>query len=142
MTDRDDLLEALAQARIADAVGDHPYGSVIHTAHGSLSERNRVESTPDPTAHSEVMALRAAALKWGLGSVHGSTLLTSYEPCPMCCSAILNAGVSRLVIGARRTLGEPPLGDYNVEALLALTRWPDPIEVVTMELPEIAAFYA
>ena len=141
MTDRDDLLAALAQAQIAEAAGDHPYGSVIQTAHGSLAERNRVESTPDPTAHSEVMALRTAALTWGLESVRGATLITSYEPCPMCCSAILNAGVTRLVIGARRSLGEPPLGDYNVEALLALTRWPEPIEVVTVEVPEIAAFY-
>ncbi|HEX4189945.1 MAG TPA: nucleoside deaminase [Marmoricola sp.] len=139
---RTELLAALDQAREADGVGDHPYGSVIITEKGELAERNRVESTPDPTAHSEVMALRTAALRWGLDSLRGGTLVTSYEPCPMCCSAILNAGISRLVVGARRTVGEPPLGDYNVEALLALTGWAEPIEVVTVELPEIAAYYA
>jgi tRNA(adenine34) deaminase len=136
------LATALEQAREADAVGDHPYGSVIVTAQGALAERNRVESTPDPTAHSETMALRTAALQWGLESLVGATLVTSYEPCPMCFGAILNSGIGRLVIGARRTVGEPPLGGYNVEALLALTGWAGEIVVDTIELPEIAAFYA
>ena len=142
MTDQTDLLAALEQGRIAGAAGDHPYGAVIRTSKGTLAERNRVESTPDPTAHSETMALRAAALEWGLESLQGSTLLTSWEPCPMCCGAIMNAGVARLVIGARRIVGEPPLGDYTVEALLALTRWSGPLEVVTLELPEIVDFYS
>ncbi len=71
MTDQTDLLAALEQARIAGAAGDHPYGSVIHTSKGTLAERNRVESTPDPTAHSETMALRAAALAVGAGELAG-----------------------------------------------------------------------
>jgi hypothetical protein len=56
--------------------------------------------------------------------------------------AIMNSGIGRLVIGARRTVGEPPLGDYNVEALLALTQWAGDLDVVTLELPEIVAFYS
>ncbi len=75
------------------SAGDHPYGAVIVTGQGTITERNRVESTPDPTAHSEVMAVRTAAIQWGLPALAGATLVTSFEPCPMCCAAILEAGV-------------------------------------------------
>lgn len=140
---RDLLLEALDEARSAQAVGDHPYGSVLITADGSKTpERNRVESTPDPTAHSEIMALRTAALASGLDSLRGATLYTSSEPCPMCCGAILESGVSRLVISNRRTVGEPPLGDYSVEGLLAMLGRSADMVVETVPLPQIAAFYA
>jgi len=111
---------ALAQAREALEAGDHPYGAVLVTAAGTMVERNRVVSTTDPTAHSEVMAIRSAARAWGLASTAGSLLVTSYEPCPMCLGAILEAGIATLAIGVRRTVGEPPLGDYTVEGLLAL----------------------
>jgi tRNA(adenine34) deaminase len=136
------LLVALAQAREAQRAGDHPYGSVIVTSQGTIAERNRVESTPDPSAHSEVMAVRSGALAWGLAALAGATLVTSFEPCPMCCGAILEAGVARLVIGGRRTAGEPPLGDYTVEALLALLGRGGDLAVETVAVPEIAAFYA
>src|ERR1700728_3542419 len=119
------LRVALEQARQAERAGDHPYGAVIVTGRGTIAERNRVESAPDPTAHSEVMAVRAAARQWGLPALAGATLITSFEPCPMCCGAILEAGVARLVIRARRTVGEAPLGDYRVEALLAMLRRAD-----------------
>ena len=136
------LRVALEQAREAERAGDHPYGAVIITGQGTTAERNRVESTPDPSAHSEVMALRTAALAWGLAGLAGSTLVTSFEPCPMCLGAILEAGVTRLVIGARRTVGEAPLGDYRVEALLAMLGRADDLVVETLALPEIAEFYA
>jgi tRNA(adenine34) deaminase len=141
-TDHELLRVALEQAREAERAGDHPYGSVIVTEQGSVAERNRVESTPDPTAHSEVMAVRTAALEWGLPRLAGATLVTSFEPCPMCCAAILEAGVGRLVIGARRTVGEPPLGDYSVEALLAMLGRLGDLAVETVALPEIADFYS
>ena len=136
------LRVALDQAREAERAVDHPYGAVIVTSQGTVTERNRVESTPDPTAHSEVMAVRTAASQWGLPALAGATLVTSFEPCPMCCAAILEAGVGRLVIGARRTLGEAPLGDYRVEALLAMLGRADDLAVETLALPEIAEFYA
>jgi hypothetical protein len=60
----------------------------------------------------------------------------------MCCGAILEAGVKTLVIGGRRTLGEVPLGAYNVEALLAMTGRTADVAVQTRPLPEIAEFYA
>jgi tRNA(adenine34) deaminase len=139
----DELLRvALEQAREAGRAGDHPYGAVIVTGQGTVTERNRVESTRDPTAHSEVMALRTAARQWGLPALAGATLITSFEPCPMCCGAILESGVGRLVIGARRTVGEAPLGDYRVEALLAMLGRAGDLAVETLALPEIAGFYA
>lgn len=141
-SETDLLLAALDAAREAKGAGDHPYGSVLVTAAGKLAERNRVESTPDPTAHSEVMALRTGALQWGLASLAGSTLVTSFEPCPMCLGAILEAGVARLVIGGRRAVGEAPLGEYHVEALLRMLGRAGDLVVETMPLPEIADFYA
>jgi tRNA(adenine34) deaminase len=112
---------ALAMAAEARDAGDDPFGAVLLTSGGVLPERNRVVTTSDPTAHSEVMAIRSASAKWGLGSIVGSTLVTSFEPCPMCFGAVLVAGVSHLVIAARRVIGDPPLGDYTVERLLDLT---------------------
>lgn len=111
---------ALELAREARAAGDHPYGAVLVSSLGTVPERNRVVSGQDPTAHSEVMAIRAATAAWGLDAVTGSLLVTSYEPCPMCLGAILEAGIAELVIALRRPVGEPPLGDYRVEALLAM----------------------
>jgi tRNA(adenine34) deaminase len=64
------------------------------------------------------------------------------EHLSMCCAAILEAGVGRLVIGARRTVGEAPLGDYRVEALLAMLGRAGDLAVETLVLPEIAEFYA
>jgi tRNA(adenine34) deaminase len=136
------LKVTLEQAREAQQAGDHPFGALIVTSEGTVIERNRVESTPDPTAHSEVMAVRAAALKWGLSALVGATLVTSFEPCPMCCGAILEAGVARLVIGGRRTVGEAPLGDYRVEALLTMLGRTADLAVETYDLPEITQFYA
>jgi tRNA(adenine34) deaminase len=134
---------ALDQAREALEAGDHPYGAVLVTAAGTMVERNRVMSTTDPTAHSEVMAIRSAAKAWGLASTAGSLLITSYEPCPMCLGAILEAGVAELVIGVRRTVGEPPLGDYTVEGLLALLGRGADIAVSSGALgDEAARFYA
>jgi tRNA(Arg) A34 adenosine deaminase TadA len=141
-SDAELLRVTLEQAREAGRAGDHPFGALVISGPGTVIERNRVVSTPDPTAHSEVMALRTAALEWGLSSLAGSTLVTSFEPCPMCCGAILEAGVGRLVIGARRLVGEPPLGEYRVEALLAMLGRSGDIIVDTLVLPEIAEFYA
>ena len=139
----DELMRvALEQAREAGRAGDQPYGAVIVTGQGTVTERNRVESTPDPTAHSEVMAVRTAARQWGLPALAGATLITSFEPCAMCCGAILEAGVTRVVIGARRTVGEAPLGDYQVEALLAMLGRAGDLAVETLALPEVAEFYA
>jgi tRNA(Arg) A34 adenosine deaminase TadA len=135
--------DALALAQVALDAGDHPYGAVVVTSYGTVVERNRVVSNTDPSAHGEVMALRSGALRWGTSSLAGSLLVTSFEPCPMCLGTIMEAGVATLVIGARRTVGEAPLGDYTVEALLALMGRSADLEIVTGPLEaEVAAFYA
>jgi tRNA(adenine34) deaminase len=111
---------ALDLAQEALDAGDEPYGAVIVTGSGTLGERNRVVTADDPTAHSEVMAIRTAAARWGRAAVRDSAMVTSFEPCPMCLGSIVEAGVRSVVIGARRTVGAGPLGDYTVEELLDL----------------------
>ncbi|MFE7214096.1 nucleoside deaminase [Streptomyces sp. NPDC001698] len=138
----DHMKSALEQAAIARDAGDHPYGSVLVGPRGVIAERNRVVSTSDPTAHSEVMAIRVGAKEWGL-DLSDTTLVTSYEPCPLCCGAMVEAGIRRVVVGQRRTVGEAPLGDYNVEALMNLLHRGSEIEVVEGVLAEeVAGFYA
>jgi tRNA(adenine34) deaminase len=137
------MSEALDMARQALAAGDHPFGSVVVTASGTVAERNRVNSASDPTAHSEMTAIRTAAARWGIASLRGCLLLTTFEPCPMCLGSILEAGVATLVIGARRTVGEAPLGDYTAEALLAMTGRSGDIAITQGILAgPIAEFYA
>jgi tRNA(adenine34) deaminase len=137
------MRDALDMAMQAEAAGDEPYGAVIVTGAGTLAERNRVVTMRDPTAHSEVMAIRTAAFQWGCDSVRHSTLVTSFEPCPMCLGAIMEAGVRDLFIGARRTVGDAPLGDYTVEKLLALMGRSGDITVTLGPLAdELGQFYA
>ncbi|MBN8247397.1 MAG: nucleoside deaminase [Verrucomicrobia bacterium] len=114
---------ALALAREAMEAGDGPAGCVCVFQGKIVAEgRNRVQSALDPTAHAELLALRAAATRLGRTDLSGLTLYTTMEPCPMCCWALLSAKVSMLVLGARyaqfRTL---ELGAYSVEGLAAMT---------------------
>jgi tRNA(Arg) A34 adenosine deaminase TadA len=137
------MMRALELAQEALDAGDHPYGAVLMSPMGMVYERNRVVSTMDPTAHSEVMAVRTAARTWGLDKLGGSVLVTSFEPCPMCLGAILEAGISELVVGIRRTVGEAPLGDYTIEALLTMVGRPRALILTTgVRAEEAAAFYA
>jgi tRNA(adenine34) deaminase len=137
------MRDALEMAREALSAGDHPYGAVIVTQNGAIAERNRVVSNSDPTAHSEVMAIRRASAEWGLESTHGAALITTFEPCPMCCGAIMEAGIDQLVIAVRRALGEAPLGDYSVERLLSMTGATARITVSQGVLGEsVGEFYA
>jgi len=92
---------ALDEARRALEHGDVPIGAlvvvdgeVIASAH---NERNRDD---DPTAHAEVLALRAAAAKLGTSRLDGATLVSTLEPCPMCAGAALLARVARVVFAA------------------------------------------
>jgi len=135
--------DALAMSKEAVAAGDEPYGAVVSSESGTVADRNRVVTANDPTAHSEVMAIRSAARAWGSPALAGSTMVTSFEPCPMCLGAIMEAGITRLVIGTRRTVGEAPLGHYTVERLLDLMDRGADITVATGPLAsEMAAFYA
>ena len=99
MTDEHWMSIALQEARAAAAVGDVPVGAVIVIDDRIVGRgRNRRELDRDPTAHAEIVALRAAAQGLGQWRVEG-TLFVTQEPCPMCAGALVNARISRLVFG-------------------------------------------
>lgn len=93
---------ALEQAALALATGDVPVGAVVLDAAGIRLgwAANRREADADPTAHAEVLALRAAAATLGRWRLVGCTLVVTLEPCAMCAGALVLARVSRLVLGA------------------------------------------
>ncbi|TAK68306.1 MAG: nucleoside deaminase [Actinomycetota bacterium] len=93
---------ALTLAREAVDAGEIPVGAVVLDADGVVvgSGRNERERSGDPTAHAEVVALRAAARARGTWRLDGCTLAVTLEPCPMCAGAIVLARVDRLVFGA------------------------------------------
>jgi tRNA(adenine34) deaminase len=93
---------ALAEARAALQTGDVPVGAVVLDASGTVIARgrNRREADGDPTAHAEIVAIRAAARSVGEWRLDGLTLIVTLEPCTMCAGAITAARLSRVVFGA------------------------------------------
>lgn len=92
---------ALSEARSAGKRGDVPVGAVVLLDGKVLaSDGNRREELGDPTAHAELLVLRAAASKLGHSRLDGATLLTTLEPCPMCAGAALLARVECVAFGA------------------------------------------
>ncbi len=96
------MREALALAREAQAAGEVPVGAVV-VVDGAVVGRGRNSpiATHDPTAHAEMLALRAAALAEGNYRLEGATVYATLEPCAMCAGALVAARVGRLVFGAR-----------------------------------------
>ncbi len=98
MTDIDFMQAALAEARAAFAAEEVPVGAVVAFEGRILAAgQNRVLRTSDPTAHAEVVALRAAAMALNNYRLTDCTLYTTLEPCSMCAGAILHARIERLV---------------------------------------------
>ena len=93
---------ALAEARAALATADVPIGAVVVDEAGKViaTGRNRREADQDPTAHAEVLALRAAAAVRGAWRLDGCTLVVTLEPCTMCAGAVVLSRVTRLVFGS------------------------------------------
>ena len=94
---------ALTEARAAAARGEVPVGAVVYrlTDHTVVSRAHNLrEIDADPTAHAEVLALRAAAADRGVWRLEGYGLAVTLEPCPMCAGAIVNARIDELVYGA------------------------------------------
>ncbi len=102
MTFRSFMDLALDQARAAADRGEVPVGAVLTDAQGRVlaAEGNRTRELCDPTAHAEILVLRAAARANGNERLPGTTLWVTLEPCPMCAAAIGQARVARLVYGA------------------------------------------
>lgn len=102
MTFRSYMDLALAEAQAAAARGEVPVGAVIVGPRGEVVARagNRTRELSDPTAHAEVLALRAACAMAGSERLPGHDLYVTLEPCPMCAAALSNARIARLYYGA------------------------------------------
>ncbi len=117
---------------LATAVGDEgevPVGAVIVNTNGQLiaEAQNRRERDSDPTAHAEVLALRAAGRVLNSWHLDGCTLYVTLEPCPMCAGAIVQARIALLVYGADdpksgtiRTVANIPDSPYSFHRLSVL----------------------
>lgn len=92
---------AMGEAQIAAGKGEVPVGAIV-VRNGELIGQgyNRPVVTSDPTAHAEIVALRAAALQEGNYRLNGVHVYVTLEPCAMCIGAMLHARVGRLVFGA------------------------------------------
>lgn len=96
------MQQALQHARTAEDHGDVPIGAVLLDPHGEVvaAAGNERELTGDPTAHAEVLVLRAAAQRAGEWRLDDHTLVVTLEPCTMCAGALVLARVRTLVFGA------------------------------------------
>ncbi len=95
------MAEALAEADAAAAHGDVPIGAVLVRDGREVARgHNRREVDTDPTAHAEMLALRAGAAELGTWRLTGCTLYVTLEPCTMCAGALVLARVDRLVFAA------------------------------------------
>jgi cytidine deaminase len=93
--------DALAEARAAAARGETPVGAVL-VRDGRLIARagNRTRELSDPSAHAEILALRAACAAAGSERLPGAELYVTLEPCPMCAAALSAARIARVIYGA------------------------------------------
>lgn len=119
---------ALAEARAGLAAGEVPVGAVVVVGDAIVGQaHNAPIGLVDPSAHAEVLALREAARKIGNYRMPDATLFATLEPCAMCCGAVIQARLTRVVYGAPdpragaiesvyRLLDDPRL-NHRVEAL-------------------------
>ena len=93
---------ALQEARAAAARGEVPVGAVVVSAEGQVLAKagNRTRQDHDPSAHAEMLAIRAACAQLGTERLPGCDLYVTLEPCPMCASVISQARIARVYFGA------------------------------------------
>lgn len=119
---------AIEEAQSGLRAGERPFGSVV-VRDGKIVGRGRnlVNSTKDPTAHAETLAIRDASKNLNDSRLAGSIIYSTCEPCPMCCGAILYSGIDTLVLGTRHpsirrfSKGAMDLRDYSVDRVVELT---------------------
>jgi tRNA(adenine34) deaminase len=99
--DREAMQAALDEARMAAEAGEVPIGAIV-VCNGEIVARgqNRVLRDMDPTAHAEIVAMRAATTAMGNYRLPGCTLFVTLEPCAMCAGAMIHARIARLVFAA------------------------------------------
>jgi tRNA(adenine34) deaminase len=114
------MARAIALAEDAAKLGEVPIAAVIYNAHSLViaEAHNRRELDQDPTAHAEILAIRAAAKATGSWRLESLTLAVTLEPCAMCAGAIVLARLPRLVYAA----SDPKAGACN--SLMAITTDP------------------
>ncbi len=102
MAFRSYMQEALEEARAAAVRGEVPVGAVVVSPDGKTIARasNRTREDNDPSAHAEMLAIRAACTHLGTERLIGCALYVTLEPCAMCAGAITNARIDRLYYGA------------------------------------------
>ncbi|MCY7413422.1 MAG: nucleoside deaminase [Salinibacterium sp.] len=120
---------AIAEARLALESGDVPVAALVLNDAGVpiAVGRNERELTGDPTAHAEIVAIRAAAASTGSWHLENTTLVVTLEPCTMCAGAILQARIPRVVFGA---WDEKAGAVGSVHDVLRDRRLPHRVEVV------------
>ena len=106
---------ALAEAERALDHGDVPIGAVIVKDEEVIARAcNERELAADPTAHAEILALRAAASEVGSWRLEGTTMFVTLEPCPMCAGAIVLGRIDRLVYGPQDPRAGAAFSLYNI----------------------------
>ncbi|MBO6789642.1 MAG: nucleoside deaminase [Dinoroseobacter sp.] len=95
------MQQALIEARSAAQRGEVPVGAVLITGDGQIfADGNRTRAANDPTAHAEILVIRAACNATGSERLPGAVLYVTLEPCAMCAAAIAAARIARVVFGA------------------------------------------
>lgn len=113
--DIDFMRIALMEAEIALSKGEVPVGAVIVIDGNIISKsHNKKETSIDPTAHAEALAIREAALKIGNWRLNQATLYVTKEPCIMCAGAIINSRIGRVVFGCSDVKGGAVSSLYQI----------------------------
>jgi len=130
------LYEALSEAKKAFSYGEVPIGALI-VKNGEVVARafNRKEFLQDPTAHAEILSIREASRKLNSWRLNGCTLYSTVEPCVMCCGAIIQSRISRVVYA----VPDPKFGGVeSLYSILSDERNNHRPVVEKVELPEAA----
>lgn len=102
--DKHYMFLAVEQAKKAETAGEVPIGAVIVRGDEVIaSAHNLCETTGDPTAHAEILAIQAAARKIGRNALNDCELYVTVEPCAMCAGAIVNSNLKKAVFGAHES---------------------------------------
>lgn len=129
------MRHALTLAARAEQAGEVPIGAVLVLEDALIAEGwNQPILAQDPTAHAEIVALRAAAARLGNYRLPGSTLYVTLEPCVMCAGAIVQARVSRVVYGAADIQSGAAGSVFNLLAAPELNHRADVIGGVLAEI--------
>ena len=132
----------MALARAAADAGEVPVGAVVVIDAKVVGEgANRTLTDTDPTAHAEVVALRAAAKTVGNHRLTGATLYVTLEPCAMCAGAISHARVGRVVMGARDEKGGAVVSGTRYFEQPTCHHRPDVLEMNTEAGEMLRAFF-